>query len=303
MVFVIGSVGLADMCYNSPDENFKALMNRMRGTFSPLIYKSIIFYVSGESINGRYKRPSTLLTRDLGLSIGCPLDLVAPEVVDFLKYLVVFFDSIQSAIQNMNGQLVADVCDEQSGSKAVNATRFVSTSVCGAADLLRDLHLYLQCENWYPLYEEGVYNTMCYEGASGFSWVTSTQIAIVVFSMVILTLRVVFDDIDIVEPAPTLEQNEIKAIGSDGTDVPDDTDTRNNEEQAPLTGDENPGSLTESEDENKFADAVSDWSSIGPVEEGGGVMDSLAASEDDVYSNDESESVDDLAVSSKWEQR
>ncbi len=184
------------------------------------------------------------------------------------------FDSIQSATRNLDGQLVADVCDQQLGSKAVDTTRFVSTSVCGAADLLRDLHLYLQCENWYPLYEEGVYNTMCHEGASGFSWVTSTQIAIVVFSMVILTLRVVFDDIDIVEPAPSLEQSEIKAIGSDGTDVPDDTDTRNNEEQAPLTGAGNLGSLTEREERHEFIAAVSDLSQL---EEKDNLMENITA--------------------------
>ena len=50
MVFVIGSIGLADTCYDSPDDNFKGLLQRIQNSFSPLVYKSIIFYVSGKSM-------------------------------------------------------------------------------------------------------------------------------------------------------------------------------------------------------------------------------------------------------------
>ena len=49
IVFVIGSVGLADMCIDSPDENFQALMKKIQDEFDPLIFKAIIFYVSGMS--------------------------------------------------------------------------------------------------------------------------------------------------------------------------------------------------------------------------------------------------------------
>ena len=59
IVFVIGSIGLADMCFNSPDENMKALLERMQSIFSPLIYKSILFYISGTS----YVRESWILIR------------------------------------------------------------------------------------------------------------------------------------------------------------------------------------------------------------------------------------------------
>ena len=60
MVFVIGSIGLADMCYDSPDDNFKALMARMQSSFSPLIYQSIIYYVSGKT--GLFQHWSSILT-------------------------------------------------------------------------------------------------------------------------------------------------------------------------------------------------------------------------------------------------
>lgn len=204
IVFVIGSVGLADMCFNSPDENMKALLSRMQDFFSPLIYKSIIFYIS-----------------------GCPVNLIAPEAVDFLKFLVIFFESIQGAMQDLDGQFISDVCGQESGNSALQATELVSSTVCGAADLVKALYVYLECSNWFPLYEEGVYNSMCYEGASGFSWVTSTQIAIVVCSMIILTLRVVFQDIVVSEPTtalvtePNMENQDV--IGGEQSDHPDET--------------------------------------------------------------------------------
>ena len=167
--------------------------------------------------------------------LGCPVDLVPPEAVDFLKFLVVFFDGIQNALQSLNGQNVAVACGEQSAVDALQATTLVSNTVCGAADLVKALHIYLSCSNWFPLYDQGVYQSMCYDGASGFSWVTSTQIAIVVCSMVILTLRVVFQEVQLSEPtALVAEANmENKGVGGEGSDYPDETGSNANE--APST--------------------------------------------------------------------
>lgn len=48
MVFVIGSVGLADMCYDSPDTFISGLFTKYKDGFSPLIFRSVLFYVNGK---------------------------------------------------------------------------------------------------------------------------------------------------------------------------------------------------------------------------------------------------------------
>ena len=48
MVFVIGSIGLADMCVDSPDSRMISLLEKFKSDFSPLIFRFIIFYISGE---------------------------------------------------------------------------------------------------------------------------------------------------------------------------------------------------------------------------------------------------------------
>lgn len=100
---------------------------------------------------------------------------------------------------------------------------------------MRDVHMYLQCANWYPLYDEGVYQAMCDQGTSGFAWVTSTQIAIVICSMVILSLRVVFHEIDFEDPIPTDNKVENNEQYTNGVEALPDLDTKADEEQAVAT--------------------------------------------------------------------
>ena len=38
-------------------------------------------------------------------------------------------------------------------------------------DILDDIRLFFQCENWFPLYESTMYNAVCYDGTDGFAWI------------------------------------------------------------------------------------------------------------------------------------
>ena len=48
MAFVIGSMGLADFCYDSPDTTVLKIISTFESDFSKLIYTAIIYYVSGK---------------------------------------------------------------------------------------------------------------------------------------------------------------------------------------------------------------------------------------------------------------
>jgi hypothetical protein len=47
MVFVIGSIGLADLCVDSPDDRMVILLGRFQDSFSPLIFGFVVFYILG----------------------------------------------------------------------------------------------------------------------------------------------------------------------------------------------------------------------------------------------------------------
>ena len=47
MVFVIGSMTLADFCVDSPDDNVLSILDSNRHLFSSVVYSGVVFYVSG----------------------------------------------------------------------------------------------------------------------------------------------------------------------------------------------------------------------------------------------------------------
>ena len=66
MVFVIGSIVLADLCVNSPDDKILAILDRIRQKISPIIVESLIFYITGKSDHGWSTKKSFLRNRLLG---------------------------------------------------------------------------------------------------------------------------------------------------------------------------------------------------------------------------------------------
>lgn len=91
------------------------------------------------------------------------MGLVSTEIVDFLKALPELLSTISDGIASLAAGGDFE-CDAGSRSAAVAVTNTVSNSVCEASELLVEFRTYLECENWYPLYEESMYNAMCYEG-------------------------------------------------------------------------------------------------------------------------------------------
>jgi hypothetical protein len=51
IVFVIGSMALADLCVDSPDPRIMIILNRFRDTLSPILVEFASFYISRKSIS------------------------------------------------------------------------------------------------------------------------------------------------------------------------------------------------------------------------------------------------------------
>jgi hypothetical protein len=117
-------------------------------------------------------------------------------LVQAVKKVDVFTSSLSSdaSFQNV-------ICGGITNNVVVVA-QTTSEQLCRIVEILKDVGLFLQCSNWFPLYENTVYNAICYSGTDGFAWVTSTQFVIVFMAMLILMFRIVFYDIEISEPSP-----------------------------------------------------------------------------------------------------
>jgi hypothetical protein len=48
MVFVIGSMALADTCIESPDQNVLFLIDNLEGKISSIVKSFLVFYVTGK---------------------------------------------------------------------------------------------------------------------------------------------------------------------------------------------------------------------------------------------------------------
>lgn len=68
----------------------------------------------------------------------------------------------------------------------------IQEAACDLSSSLADTIVFFQCNNWFPLYEQGVYTTLCYSGTTAITWIASTQIVIVIFAAIMLTFRVAF---------------------------------------------------------------------------------------------------------------
>jgi hypothetical protein len=230
MVFVIGSIGLADMCIDSPDDRVMILLEKFRSRFSSsMIFEFIVFYINGTSSQDicslRFK---SLCTNYLCVYKGCPLELVPAawvKLVKFLRFLVEANSHVDlAAISMSDDSLQNTLCRSGNTANAVFLTSTASTQLCFIAESMTDVRLYFQCSNWYPLYENSMYDAVCYSGTDGFAWVTITQLIIVLMAMLILTFRIVFYDITVSEP----KDNEVdvdsfnKSSLKDGGEQPQD---------------------------------------------------------------------------------
>jgi hypothetical protein len=115
------------------------------------------------------------------------LDYIRDSIPQFLT----FADTLRndaSAIQQTCGQ----------GSVPVIATTgdVMSQILCNVAGTLSEVRVFFFCDNWYPLYQKLTYDTACYSGTDGFTWVASTQFVIVFMTMIILTLRITFYEVE-----------------------------------------------------------------------------------------------------------
>jgi len=180
LLFVIGSMSVADLCYNSPDKNILVILNRFKEQLSPIGVEIASFYIQA--------CPQELIPQQIASQVSFVLDTI-PTLGNFSSLVTASAGAIQT------------VCGFNETSALAAAAETANEQLCQIVDVLNAIRLFFQCENWFPLYETTVYEAICYNGTEGFAWVASTQFAIVFLSCILLTLRAAFYDVDIKKDA------------------------------------------------------------------------------------------------------
>lgn len=217
MVFVVGSTATADFCYNSPNQNvlvrrlfytpstvfakyfaclsqgfapssflsFQAFLDQNKEKFSSnsIIYPTLVYYIS-----------------------GCPNDSLIQTVAQQIAgILVVYLGVAKQALTLLDGQsaLLASACNTDPETLR-NALVVLQSQSCTIASTIFDVLDFFTCANFNGLYATVAYDAVCYNGNTGFVWISSAQFVILLCAMIMLTLRVAFyelvDESELVQP-------------------------------------------------------------------------------------------------------
>jgi hypothetical protein len=111
------------------------------------------------------------------------------------KLIVPALNDVAMAVEQMGSESLLRLCGN-SFTPFVSIINALEDQLCTLAQSLANVRSLLDCPEWYPIYQYTAHTGMCYYSSTGFLWAASTQIVMVIFSMVILTLRVSYYELD-----------------------------------------------------------------------------------------------------------
>ena len=103
----------------------------------------------------------------------CPVDSIPQEFstqIDFVLQTVPTLGNFSSLVAE-SSDAIQVVCGFEDPSRLAIVADTANEQLCGIVNVLDDIRLFFQCENWFPLYESTMYNAVCYDGTDGFAWI------------------------------------------------------------------------------------------------------------------------------------
>jgi hypothetical protein len=218
MVFVIGSITSADFCVDSPDDRVATLLVKEGNFKGSWVLELLLYYIT-----------------------GCSVDIVPMDLVDHIIQISGVFKALVALVGQLASAAV-DVFQEQCGTDPAlyqAAATALEGRICNLGQTVVDVQNYFSCENWRPLYTIVTYNAVCYNSNEGFYYVTITQLCIVIFAMIMLTLRVAFYEVEVENGQGELasDKAETEEEKGQGKVTPDEVETQEEKGQGELAAD------------------------------------------------------------------
>jgi len=210
-IFVLGSVVSADFCLDSPDPQISTLLQIFgEDSLGSFTYSMLQYYIhrcEDSYFPTEFEDDFWMITvalvslHEMLESIGrVPLDEATDycgEQITLLFNFTNFFDAQDhnyiSALANTREvrqarrfffENVLAMC-----ALALATTIFISTF---HSHLIFHAKLFF-CSNFYPIYADIANDSMCYNGVTGLTWLFSTQFAVAVLCMIIITARMTLE--------------------------------------------------------------------------------------------------------------
>ena len=182
-LFAIVSVTTSDLCVDSPDSTILVFVDSNSDSLEDLIHRFTVYYVDRCAPE---RRP-----HDLDDQLEAVRDVFA-AILNLLDSIVDSRDDIQ------------DVCGRDP-SPIVESAQILLENLCLIREVIQEVLIFFSCDNWYPLYAIVAHQAVCDEAAYGFHWLATSQFFVVLFSMILLTVRAAFYDME-PEPKAAIEQ-------------------------------------------------------------------------------------------------
>jgi hypothetical protein len=142
LLFVTASMTTADVCIykdysNNIDMRVLTLLGRFQEALSPIVVEFARFYIQ-----------------------QCPPQLLPKELVEQMDYIIAGVPAIKkfSSIVEESTDLSQGACGfaETDTQKLMDLADTAQINLCEVAEILKQVRLFFQCENWFPLYETTV---------------------------------------------------------------------------------------------------------------------------------------------------
>jgi hypothetical protein len=255
MTFIIASMGLADTCVDDPDTRLLSIADHFLADSSPIVTEFVNLYLTSKyfylHIPGYAAKP--LHFKSVCLTYVPVIDC-DEKPVEIAEILQVLREEGTDLLGRFSDELVGFDEKREAVCGVTDATLLAATAVkadaylCTLAGLLIDIRGFFRCGTWYPLYQNTVHDAMCYSATDGFAWIASSQFVVVFMAMIVLTCRVVFNDIEMSKVA--VGQNLEEEGANEGIEV----EAEDAQFDYHKTDDDNEGDKVESESENKPID-------------------------------------------------
>mmetsp|Transcript_26602 Transcript_26602/g.63407 ORF Transcript_26602/g.63407 Transcript_26602/m.63407 type:complete len:850 (+) Transcript_26602:962-3511(+) len=200
IAFLIASLALSDVCYDSPESNLEQFAMAAFEKTSDDLGSSFEQAVSSGDVDAIEDLDwSDYIPQFVTFWLSkCDAEPEGPErdlaqLDEARRWLSAF----QVILTTYLDQAAAGICGTPDPGIYSQIFDTMSGYLCATVSGLLDLQAALSCQTWLPLYYSTVYNAMCYNGTSGVWAIAATQFMTTLMTGFILTFRAVFWELEI----------------------------------------------------------------------------------------------------------